>query len=209
MIDKNMGTALFFTLTIIACLLLLIAGIAAAVAAADAFGSSNYNTEANIRSAHTNLTGAAALGISSFIILIVVMMVAGFSGGFSVDEVTNELLNKESLTSADLTNIIKGEYELKSGHTTQIMILVILSVISVIAFIVGLLSIFAAVELGSVTNQDAKSNSAYTNAIVASVAGVGGIGLMVISVITYVSIRNARAKQLQDLEAKKTKIATQ
>jgi len=203
------STVLFVVMVIFACILLLIASVAATIGAADAFGSSLYNTDPRIRSAHQYLTVAAALGWSSLVVLIVILIVAAAAGGFSTVEVSDALLNKASPSSADLVAAYRGEKELSSGHTTQIIVLIVLIIVAIITLIVGILAIAAAVQLGDMKQKDAKSTSAYTESIIAAVAGFGGIAIMIIAVITYAAIRSARAQKLAELEAFQKKTEAQ
>ena len=194
------STILFVVMTILACLLLLAASIAATIGAIDAFGSNTYNNP-KTRSAHQYLTIAAALGWSSLITLIVILIVAAVAGGFSTTEVSQSLLTKTNPTKADLLAAYKGEKELSSGHTTQIIIIIVLIIVAIITFIVGVLAILAAIQIAGVTSRDPKANNAYTAAIIAAIAGVGGIGIMIIAIISYFGIRAAREKQLKETEA--------
>lgn len=203
------STLLFMIMAIIAIIILLIASITATIGAGDAFGSPNYNTDSRIRSAHQSLTIAAVLGWSIFVILIVILIVAAVSGGFTRAEVASSLLTKTNPTKADLLAAYTGEKELESGHTAQIIIIVVLFIIVGITLIVGILAITAAAQLGGVKNQDAKTRSAYTMSIVAAVSSVGGIGITIVALISYFAIRSAHAKQLKDLQDFKARTESQ
>ena len=195
------STILFVVMAIFACLILLVASITASIGAADAFSSSTYNTNSRTRSAHQYLTIAAALGWSALVTLVVILIVAAVAGGFSTTEVSQALLTKSNPTKADLMAAYKGEKELSSGHTTQIVVLIILIIVAIITFIVGILAVLAAIQLGGVTPKDPKSSNAYTMAIVTAVAGVGGIAILIIAVVSYMGIRKAREAQLKETEA--------
>ena len=195
------STILFVVMAILACILLLIASITASIGAADAFNSSTYNTNSRTRSAHQYLTIAAALGWSSLVTLIVILIVAAVAGGFSTTEVSQALLTKSNPTKADLIAAYKGEKELAGGHTTQLIVLVILIIVAIVTLVVGVLAVLAAVQLGGVSPKDAKSSSAYTMSIITAVAGVGGIAIMIVAVISYIGIRKARQVQLKETEA--------
>lgn len=195
------STVLFVIMAILATILLFVASLTATIGAIDAFGSTYYNSDGRVRSAHQYLTIAAALGWSSVVVLVVILIVAAVAGGFSSVEVSDALLTKDSPTKADLIAAYRGEKELSAGHTTQIIVLIVLIIIAIIAFIVGILAAIAAVQLGEMKQQDTKSRSAYTNAIIAAIAGIAGIGIMIVAVIAYIGIRSSRAKQLAELEA--------
>lgn len=191
------STVLFVIMAIIAGVLLLLASLTSTIGAIDAFGSQYYNTDSKIRAGHQYLTIAAALGWSALVVLIVIMIVAAVAGGFSKVEVSDALLNSTTPSKSDLIAAYKGEKELSSGHTTQIIVLIVLILVALVSLVVGILAVLAAINLGGVTTKDSKSSSAYTQAIIAAVAGVGGIGIMVVAIISYVSIRSARKKQLE------------
>lgn len=195
------STVLFVIMAIIACLLLLTASIAASLGASDAFGSSYYNTDSRIRSAHQYLTIAAALGWSALVVLIVILIVAAVAGGFTTTEVSEALLTSTSPSKADLIAAYRGEKELESGHTTQIIVIVVLIIVAIVTLIVGILAILAAVDISGMKLKDDKANRAYTAAIVAAVAGVGGIGIMIVAVFAYIGIRSAREKHLKETQA--------
>ncbi|CAH6419973.1 Hypothetical protein HVR_LOCUS1029 [uncultured virus] len=195
------STVLFVVMAIIACLLLLTASIAASIGAADAFGSSYYNVDGRIRSAHQYLTIAAALGWSALVVLIVILIVAAVAGGFTTVEVSQALLTKSTPTKEDLIAAYRGEKELSSGQTTQVIVLVVLIIVALITLVVGILAILAAVQIAGMRAKDPKASSAYTAAIVAAVAGVGGISIMIVAIVAYIAIRAAREKQLKETEA--------
>lgn len=195
------ATAWFVILSIIAVLLLFVASLSATIAAADAFGSTLYNTQSSVRSAHQNLTIAAALGWSAVVVLIIILVVAAVAGGFSTTEITEAITSKENLTRAELLALYRGEKELSSGQTTQIIVIVVLIIIAIITFIVGILAVLGAIQLGGLPKQDDKSSSAYTASIVASITGVGGIAIMIIAIILYFAVKSARDKQLVAIDA--------
>lgn len=195
------STILFIVMAVIACLLLLVASIAATVGAADAFGSGTYNTNSKTIAAHQYLTIAAAMGWSALVTLIIILIVAAVAGGFSTSEVSEALLTKNNPTKADLLAAYKGEKELSAGHTTQIIVLIILIVVAVVTLIVGILAVLGAIQLGGVSPKDSKSSAAYTASIISAIAGVGGIAIMIVAIISYFGIRSAREKQLKDTEA--------
>lgn len=195
------STAIFVIMVVIACLLLLTASITASVAASDAFSSSYYATDSRIRSAHQYLTIAAALGWSALVVLIVILMVAAFAGGFTTVEVSDLLLQETNPSKGDLLAAYRGEKELSAGYTSQIIVLIVLIIVALITFIVGVLSVVAAIQIGNMPGRDPKADSAYTESIIAAVSGVGGIGIMLIAIIAYIGIRRARDKQLKRTEA--------
>lgn len=203
------STALFFIMAIIAVLLLMVASIAASLGANYSFNSVFYDSDGRIRTAHHELTIAAALGWSALVVLLIILVVGFVAGGFTTNEVSELLLTKSSPTQADLLAAYKGEKELAAGHTTQVIIIIILIVIAIITLIVGILGAAAAVHIGGMKSRDSLASSAYTAAIVTAVAGIGGVGIMFIAIVTYYGIRNARAKNLAETEAFVSKIEKQ
>ena len=194
------ANVLFAVMILFSAIALLIAFISSTIAAADLKGSPSYSTNSNIRDAYRNFTIAAILGGSCLAILIVIMIVAAFAGGFNAVTISDELLNTDFITTSDLETAYKAEAELSSGHTTQIIIIVFLIIIGIITFIIGIFAIMGSVILANLSNADSKTNSSYTAGVVASVAGVGGIGLMIVAIITYIVISNNRTKMLDELD---------
>lgn len=194
-------TVWFIILAVIAAILLFVASIAATTGAAHAFGSSLYNSQSRVRSAHQSLTIAAALGWTALVVLVVILIVAATAGGFSRVEVTDAVLAKDEVNKAELVSLYRGEKELSSGQTTQLIVIIVLIIVALVTLIVGILSITAAIQLGGLNTQDSSSSTAYTAAVVASVAGVGGIGIMIVAVFVYFAIRSARERQLAQIEA--------
>lgn len=200
MIKKYMAsTILFVVMVVLAAILLMVASVTASIGAADAFSSTTNDTK--IRSAHQFLTIAAALGWSSLLVLIVILIVGVVAGGFSTKEVSTALLTKTNPTKEDLMAAYKGEKDLEKGHMTQIILLIVMIIIAIIAFVVGILAVIACVQIAGVPNRDSKANNAYTMSIITSIAGVGGVGLLIVAIISYFAIRKVRAKQLKDTEA--------
>lgn len=200
------SNALFIIMTIIAAILLLVSGISAAIAASDAFSSSFYSNS-KIRSAHQYLTISAALGISAVATLILILVVAAISGQFTSTEFSQAFFSKTSPTKEDIIAAYKAEKSLSAEHTTQIIVLVVLIIVAIIALVVGILSAIGAIQLGSSSQQDNKSRSAYTAAIVSAITGIGGIIMMIIAVVVYFTIRNSRLKTEKDLQAYTDKLS--
>ena len=194
------ANVLFVVMILFSAIALLIAFISSTIAAADLKGSPSYSTNQNIKDAYTDFTIAAILGGSSLAILIVIMIVAAFTGGFNAATISDELLNTDFITPSDLESAYKAEAELSAGHTTQIIIIGFLIIIGIITLIIGIFAIIGSIILANLSNGDSKTNSAYTAGVVASVAGVGGIGLMIVAIITYIVIRNNRTKMLDELD---------
>ena len=83
---------LFIVISIIAAILLFITGLTATFGAEDTLKSVLYNSESKIRSAHQCLTIAAGLGWSGMIMLIITLIIAGVTTGYSVNNVVQEIL---------------------------------------------------------------------------------------------------------------------
>jgi hypothetical protein len=194
------ANVLFVVMILFSAIALLIAFISATIAASNLKGSPSYSTNVNIRDAYGNLTIAAVLGGASFAILIVIMVITAFTGGFDSVSISEDLLKKPLITKDDLVLAYGAERQLSSGHTTQIIIIVFLIIIGIITLIIGIFCVMAAITISNLTVSDANINNAYTSAVVASVAGVGGIGLMIVAIITYIIIRNSKMKKLSEVE---------
>lgn len=188
-------------MAVIACILLFIASLTATIGAADAFGSIYYNSDPKVRGAHQYLTIAAALGWSALAVLIIILIVAAVAGAFNTGESVDALLKKEEPTKSDLIEAYKGEKELESTNTSQIIVLIILIMVAIVTFIVGILASIAAIDLGGVTTRDDKVTNAYTMAVVSAISGVGGIGIILVAVVTYISIRSAKEAKIREIEA--------
>lgn len=200
---------LFVVMAVIAAILLFTASLTATIAAADAFGTPLYNTDAAVRSAHQYLTIAASLGWSALVVLVVILIVAAAAGGFATVQVSDATLLKQNPTQTEIATVYRAEKELAAGRTTQIIVLVILIIVAIVTFIVGILAAIGAVHLGELGTQDNKTRSAYTMAIVAAVSGVGGIGIMMVAVIAYVAIRSSREEELGKIELYEKRVESQ
>lgn len=195
-------TFLFSAMAFLAAILLLLSSLAATAGAVYAYESGNYNNYVQIRSAHQYLTIAAVLGWASLVVLVTVLIVGYYAGGFTTEEVSNAILDKNNLTPDDLVALYRGDQKLSSVGPMQIILLTVLVIIVIITFIIGVLSTIAAVQLGGVPVNDSNVSSAYGASIVAAVAGVGGIILMIVAIVAYIAIRAARAEQLAKIESR-------
>lgn len=194
------ATVWFIMMAIFACILLFITSLLCSIGAGDAYGSSLYNTNASVRSAHQNLTIASVLGWITLVILVIILIVAAASGLFSWPSVSEALKSKDSLTQNELAALYKGEKELSAGQTAQAIVLIVMIILGIIIFIIGILAVMAAVQLSSVTNPDSKARNAYNMSIWASVFGVGVIGAIIVAIITYIAIRAARTKTEEEVK---------
>jgi TRAP-type C4-dicarboxylate transport system permease small subunit len=188
------ATVWFVVMAIFACILLFVTSLLASIGAGDAYASSLYNTDSSVRSAHQNLVIASVLGWVTLVILVIIIIVAAVSGLFTWPSVSEALKSKDSLTQNELAALYKGEKELSSGQTSQVIVLIVMIILGIIIFIIGILSAIAAVSLSSVTDPDAKAKNAYNMSIWASIFGVGVIGSIIIAIIAYIAIRANRNK---------------
>lgn len=188
-------------MSIISVVLLFIASIGASIAAGSIFGSSVYSTSSKARSAHSYLTAAAVLGWSSIAILIIILLVAAWSGVFTTVTIPESWSTAGILTRQDLATAMLERKQLSEGHGAQILVLIFLIIIAIITFIIGILAAIAAGEIAAIAGGDSRSRNAYTWSVVAAVGGIGGIVAMFIAVLVYMSLRSTMAKEVQTLNA--------
>ena len=193
------STTLFVAMVIFAAILLFTVSLTCSVGASDILSSTFYNTDNKARSAHQYLVIAAALGWASLIVLIIIMIIAVFAGGFSTVEVSQTLLTAPNPTRNDLLAVYQADKEISAGYTTQLMLLIVLIMITIVTFVTAILAILAAVDIINMRQRDNKANSARTAAIIGSISGVASFIFMVITVIAYVGIRSGYIQQVRDL----------
>src|ERR1700677_3620235 len=87
------STILFVIMVIIAAILLIVFSITASIAVGDISTSIYYNVDPRANSAYQYLIIAAALGWTTLVIMVVTLIVAIFTGGFTLIDVSPELLN--------------------------------------------------------------------------------------------------------------------
>jgi hypothetical protein len=186
-------------MVIMAAIALFIVSLTSSIGASDIFNSSFYNTDAKARSAHQYLVIAAALGWSSLIILVIVMIIAGFTGGFTNVTVSPILLTAPNPTKEDLVAVYQVDKEILGGYTTQLMVLLVLILLSIMTIVITILDVVAAADITNMRQRDDKANAAHTTAIIASIAGVASVIFMVGAAITYAGIRSEYAEQLKEI----------
>jgi uncharacterized membrane protein YidH (DUF202 family) len=198
----------FVILAILACVLLFLASLGSAVAAADIAGSSEFQKNSTVRSAHYNLTIAAILGWTSLAVLIVIICILGKYTGLAP---AKTFVIGQILTQDQLVTLEAKEKALAAAQTAELFGLVVLIIIGIIALAVGILAAIGASQLSGVFNLDALLNSAYTWAIVAAIAGIGGIGIMIIIIIAEIAAKSATDKAFDaanaEIKAAKTEVA--
>lgn len=193
------STMLFVILIIIVLALLLTISITSAIAAADIASSSAYNIDQKARDAHQQLTIAASLGWSALAILIAILIMAAVTGGFTKDEISNELLNSKTPSKKDLLAVYKNEKELSKGQSISLIVLIVLFIIAIITFVIGILNAIAATNISPIQNVDNKTHTAYTESIIGAVVGIAGVVIIGISIWIYMVLRNNRKKQISQL----------
>lgn len=198
---------LFIIMIVFVCLLLLTASISSVIGAVNS--GKSVNTTDPVRNGHKMLVISGILGFVTLIILVVIILVAAFEGGFSVTEVSEAILLKSNPTKEDLIKAYKGEKKLSGAHMAQIILLVVLILVSILTLVVGILSVIAAVYFAGVANKDSYIKTAYTTAIISAVACLGGVGLIIVAIISYVGIKKIRDKQLKEAKEFVEKTETQ
>ena len=189
---------------VLVALALIISSIWSVTGAVSSFNSAYFNSSAAIRSAHSYLTIAGALGFSCLFVIIVCTLIAAFTDGFTSESATDRMLLQQKFTREDVEALAAHRKQLKSKDLGQIITFIILFIIMVVTFIVGILATIAAVDIGGMPAKDAAANTAYGDAIVASVSGITSIAIMMLLVIAYMGIRSmhtSKLNQVQDLEA--------
>lgn len=189
-------TLVFVVMTILICLLLIGASIAATVGADFAFNSTFFNTDPRINSAYQYLIVSSGLGWSTLIVLILVLIIAAIAGGFTTLEVSDDILNLCNPTKADLLSAYRGEKDLSSGYTTQIVVLVVLIILALIVLTMAILTIIASVQIADMKQRDANANNAYISAGVAAGLSTVVLIMMIVAIIAYIYMREERANHL-------------
>lgn len=187
---------LFVIMTVVAVILLLTASITATISASDIFSSAFYNTDSQARTGHQYLTVAAAIGWSALVILMIVLVVATLTGGFSSVTVSDAMLIKPSPTADEIVLVNQAYRILSTGRTTQLIVLIVLVLVTLATFIMGVLAAVGAANLGEMNQQDDSSRSAYIAAIIATITGLLGGGFMFVVSLSYAWLRSARDEEL-------------
>lgn len=182
----------FIVMAVVSVILLFIASIGASIASSNIFRSSTYAVNSKARSAQSYLTGAWLAGWFSLAVLIIILIVAAWSGVLTNLTIPASWSTTGIVTQADLSKAIVERSQLSSAHTAQILVLIFLIIIAIITFIVGILAAIAAGDIASIPVQDGKSRTAYTWSLVAAIAGIGGIVAMVITVLFFAALRSQR-----------------
>jgi hypothetical protein len=205
-----MGPVLLFVImAIIACILILVASITASIGATDAFNSSYNGTNASgvivadpkISTAAQYLTVAAALGWTSLVLLVVILIIGAVAGAFPKVEISRDMLQMNILTKDDLMVAYRGERELTGGQTMEIVILVVLIMIAIILLAIVILGAIAATDINNMKARDGLADSAYTMAIVTAATAAVALIALIVAIVAYFYIRSNRLKESIRLDA--------
>lgn len=188
----------FVIAIILVCLLLATASVTSAISASDIYNTPSYNTNEGFQTAHGYLVIAAILGFSSLTVLLIILIVGGYAGDFTQEEISLALLNKPVLTPADVKEIKEGEAVIESQTGIQLLIMIIFILIILVTLVVGGLAAAAAIHMAG----DNVASAAYSQAIIAASTALGGTILLIIAVIAFASIRSFREKELVEAKAK-------
>lgn len=192
------STTLFVAMIILAAIALFIVSLTSTIGASDIFSSIFYNVDPKARSAHQYLVIAAALGWSSLIVLIIIMIIATLTGAFNNVTVSPMLLTAPNPTKEDLLAVYQVDKEISGGYSKQLMVFIVLIMISIVSLIISILTIVAAVDITNMRQRDDKANSAHTVVIIGSISGIVAMIFIVVATIVYSNIRATYAQQLKD-----------
>lgn len=167
-----MGSNVLFNIMVIfAMILIFVASITCTFGAEDAFSSPLYNTNSKLRSAYQYLYIAGALGWSSLILTIIIIIIAYV------------------LSSNSLTNPTPKDISVR--QTTHIIILIVLIIIAIVTLIIGILASAAVVQISEISQKDDQSQAAYTQAIIAAVSSISAMILIFVAIVAYAGIQNS------------------
>jgi hypothetical protein len=193
------STIIFVILAIITVLTLIGGSVSIAISSSNIFESKEFNNNKKARDAHSNLTISSAVGFSGVAVILLITIIAAFSGGFSVKEFSDEFFANINPSVLDLENSMNGERVLKSGQTGRTVVLIVWIAITILAIAVAILGSIGTGQIGSLSNQDDKSRSAYGSGIAGSVflwiSSFSSIGALVF----YFILRNYRTNQLKEI----------
>ncbi|MFK5969295.1 MAG: hypothetical protein QM487_04140 [Candidatus Marithrix sp.] len=193
------STIIFVILAIVTILTLIGGSVATAVASSNIFDSTEFNNNKTARDAHSNLTISSAVGFSGVAVILLITIIAAFSGGFSVKEFSDEFFANINPSVLDLENAEEGERVLKAGQTGRTITMIVWIIITILIIAVAILASIGTGQIGGLVNQDDKSRSAYGSGIAGSVllwiSVISSIGALVF----YFILRNYRTSQLKEV----------
>jgi amino acid transporter len=197
-----MASTLLFTVIVIAVVIaLIVISIFAAAAAVNLTKSAIYNVDPNAKAAHSSLTIAAALGWVSVVVLIIVLVIGFFAGGFTSTEISDAILQKSRPTATEGAAAGMQATELSSGNGARTVVLMFLILISIVTLIVGGLGVNGAIKTNHIATKDDPAKAAYVQSIVVAVTGIGTVGLLIVALFSWIGIRTARAERIDELKA--------
>ena len=195
------STLLFMVLVIAVVIALIVVSVFAAIGASNLAKSASYLTDPHAKSAHQSLTIAAALGWVSVVVLVVVLIMGFFVGGFTASEISDAILQKRHPSSTEVAAAAKSQMQLESGRSAQVVVLILLILVSIVTFVIGALGVHAAIQANDIALKDDVAKSAYIQSIIVAVVGIGTIGILIVALVSWISIRAARADTIAKLEA--------
>lgn len=200
------STILFVIAIIIVAILLFIFAITSTIAVGDIYNSIYYNTDPRAKSAYQYLIISAALGWTALVFLVIILIVAIFTGGFSLIDVSPDFLaagvDYNQLGQVKQLKLHEAIGELASGRTTQIVLFVVLIIIAIAILVTIIIIILALVNLADMPQFDSNANNAFINTIIGTISIILSIGFMIASIISYNEVCNDRSEKLRILASK-------
>ncbi len=180
-------TPWFITICVLLAIFLLVTCIVTAIAAIYLWNSPLFTRNSEVPSAYHWNTDVAIIAGVTFAMLIIILFVAGYAGGFE----------GQFNTSGNIASAYDQYSKLQSGMVTQLIVLIILAVLLIMTFATAILSIIAAVQLSSVAAQDSTVHTSYYLSITASIFSVLSVIFFLIAISLYTKIRTTRANNLK------------
>lgn len=204
----------FIALSIIIIIMMISTSVINTIGSTNTYGSTLYNQISNVRVAHQWLTISAILGFVSVAVFIIILLIAIYADGLNVGTVESYITEPQgNISISQLSQAYNEELMLTVAGTTQNIVLIVLAILLIVMFIIGIMNILAATQLGTTNQTDDSVTYAYNLSIAGSVIYAMLVILMLIVVFLYVGIIHTRQGNLELLElytkeAEKTTLVT-
>jgi len=161
---------------------------------------------ANVKAAHRYLTTGTILGWIAIFVFATIFFSSLIAGNFRKIK-GFKLSDYKDMTIEDIRSAVADkidqvvQFKITVDHQKKmgVYVIIMISIVGILALILGILALFAAIDLGSVTN-GTYSKEAYTYSLIATILGISSFVIAIVIIISLFNWRNRLTKAEEEAE---------
>lgn len=181
---------LFVVMTLLAILFLLISSILSSIAITQLQPPDSY------RNAHTYLIVSTVMNWTAFALISVTLGLAMFAGGLTSPEISNDFLERETISDEEIEEICGAKEELKSNELVKKIVAYFIVGSILLVLLSFIFNMIALTNLAK-TKRGSPAEKAYLKTILNLVSGLLQLTFLMIAIWGYSTILGFHRRQMR------------